>query len=188
MIRYIYELKREELNGKKVLLRVDFDVPLAQPPTANNQLPTKIGEDFRIKAQKETIDYLISAGAKVLMVGHLGHGVSDASFYPIVEELGEILGQTLTLVPHSELGGVDPEQGREGTQRASASYGVDKLFKISQLLLLDNIRQDSREIQNDDGFARELANSFDYYVNNAFAVMHREHASVVAITRYLKSY
>src|SRR3989344_8830090 len=124
MIKYINELKKEELDGKKILLRVDFDVPV---------MNGKITEDFRIKAQKETIDHLIGAGAKVLMVGHLGHEVSDASFYPIIEELGEILGQTLTLVPHSELD------------------EVNKLFKASPLLLLDNIRQDSREMENDEG-------------------------------------
>jgi len=170
MIKYINELKREELNGKKVLLRVDFDVPLRQLPITNNQPLTKIGEDFRIKAQKETIDYLISAGAKVLLVGHSGHDTSDASFGPVVEELGEILGQTLTLVPHSELG------------------GVHKLFEVSQLLLLDNIRQDSREVKNDEGLAVSLSNGFDYYVSNAFAVMHRNHASVAAIAQQLPAY
>src|SRR3989344_3751618 len=170
MIKYINELKREELNGKKVLLRVDFDVPLRQLPITNNQPLTKIGEDFRIKAQKETIDYLISAGAKVLLVGHSGHDASDASFGPVVEELGEILGQTLTLVPHSELG------------------GVHKLFEVSQLLLLDNIRQDSREVKNDEGLAVSLSNGFDYYVSNAFAVMHRNHASVAAIAQQLPAY
>ncbi|MDO8669042.1 MAG: phosphoglycerate kinase, partial [Candidatus Buchananbacteria bacterium] len=158
---YINELKKEDLENKKVLLRVDFDISI---------LDGKIAENFRIKAQKETVDYLISAGAKVLMVGHLGHDVSSLSFTPIVEELGEILGQTLTLVPHSELG------------------EVNKLFEVSQFLLLDNIRQDSRETENDDGFAAELAKGFNYYVNDAFAVMHREHASVVAITKHLPSY
>ncbi|MBI2670209.1 MAG: phosphoglycerate kinase [Candidatus Yanofskybacteria bacterium] len=199
-MKYINELKKEELNNKKILLRVDFDVPLTQSPTTNpegetlspygagRQSLTKIGDNFRIKAQKETIDYLISFGAKVLLVGHLGHDVSGASFGPIVEELGEILGQTLTLVPHSELDGINPERGREGTQRASALYGVDKLFGVGPLLLLDNIRQNSREIQNNEELAVSLSNGFDYYVNDAFAVMHRNHASVVAITRHLPSF
>jgi phosphoglycerate kinase len=65
---------------------------------------------------------------------------------------------------------------------------VDLLFEKCQLLLLDNIRQDSREIQNDEGLAVSLSNGFDYYVDSAFAVMHREHASIVAITKHLPSY
>ena len=98
MIKYINELKKEDLENKKVLLRVDFDIPI---------IDGKIAEDYRIKAQKETIDYLINAGARVLMVVHLGHEISDASFSPIVEELGTILGQTLTLVPRLELASVN---------------------------------------------------------------------------------
>src|SRR3989344_4574113 len=133
MIKYINELKKEELDGKKILLRVDFDVPI---------MDSKITEDFRIKAQKETIDHLIGAGAKVLMVGHLGHEVSDASFYPIIEELGEILGQTLTLVPHSELDEVNKLFKASPVTHTNVRYGA------SPLLLLDNIRQDSREVQN----------------------------------------
>ena len=161
MIKYINELKKEDLENKKVLLRVDFDIPI---------IDGKIAEDYRIKAQKETIDYLINAGARVLMVVHLGHEISDASFSPIVEELGTILGQTLTLVPRLEL--------------ASVNF----LFEKCQLLLLDNIRQDSLEIQNDDGLAVRLANGFDYYVNDAFATMHRNHTSIVAVTKHLPSY
>ncbi len=161
MIKYINELKKEDLENKKVLLRVDFDIPI---------IDGKIAEDYRIKAQKETIDYLINAGARVLMVAHLGHEISDASFSPIVEELGTILGQTLTLVPRLEL--------------ASVNF----LFEKCQLLLLDNIRQDSLEIQNDDGLAVRLANGFDYYVNDAFATMHRNHTSIVAVTKHLPSY
>lgn len=169
MIKYIDELKKEELENKKVLLRADLDIPVVDG---------KIGETFRIKAQKETIDYLVNNGAKVLMVAHLGHEVSDASFGPVAEEIGEILGQILTLVPHSELA------------------GIGKLFEAANVLLLDNLRQDKREVENNEGFARELftlsssngSKGFDYYVNNCFATMHREHASLVAITKFLPSY
>lgn len=161
MLKFIEQLTKNELSGKKVLLRVDFDVPA---------MDGKIAEVFRIKAAKETVDYLIGAGAKVLMVGHLGHEVSDASFNPIVDELKTILGQTLMLTPHSELA------------------SVDLLFERCQLLLLDNIRQDPREIQNDDGLAVELAKGFDFYVDDAFATLHRNHASVAAVTKYLPSY
>ncbi|OGN03872.1 MAG: phosphoglycerate kinase [Candidatus Yanofskybacteria bacterium RIFCSPHIGHO2_01_FULL_44_17] len=170
MMKFIDELKKEELDGKKVILRADLDVPLRQLPTANHQSSTKIGDDFRIRAQKETLDYLVDAGAKILVVAHLGHEVSDKSFAPVVEEIGKILGQTLTLVPHAELA------------------SVDILFRGGQVLLLDNIRQDEREVQNDEGLAAELSNGFDYYVDDAFATAHRSHASIVAVTKHLPAY
>lgn len=161
MTKYLDELKKEYLKGKKVFFRADLDVPIEDG---------KIGETFRIKAQKGTLDYLVNNEAKVLMAAHLGHEVSGASFGPILEEIGEILGQTLTLVPHSEL------------------TEIDNLFKAANVLLLDNLRQDKREMENDDRFAAELSEGFDFYVNNDFAVMHREHASVVAIAKRLPSY
>lgn len=161
MIKHIDELKKEDISGKKVLLRVDFDV---------NVIDQKITEGYRVKAQKETIDYLADAGAKVMLVSHLGHDVSEASFAPIVEQLGLILGQTLTLVPHTELG------------------SADALFNKCPVLLLDNIRQDAREVANDDELAVDLAKGFDYYVNDDFATAHRKHASIVAITKHLPSY
>jgi phosphoglycerate kinase len=158
MIKFVEELKKEDLAGKKVLLRVDFNVPVEDG---------KIVDSFKVKANKETIDYLLGNGAKMLLISHIDIG---DTFGPIVEELGEILNHTLTLVPHSELG------------------AVDKLFGVGPLLLLDNIRQDPREEKNDDGFAAELAAGFDYYVNDAFAVCHRNHASVAAIIKHLPSY
>jgi phosphoglycerate kinase len=161
MIKFVDKLKREDLEGKKVLLRADFDVPIKDG---------KITEEFRVKAQRETLDYLTGAGARILMVAHLGHNVSGASFNPAVEQLGEILGQTLTLVPFWELG------------------ALDNLFNASSVLLLDNIRQNGREVENDEGFAQELSAGFSLFVNDAFAVCHREHASVSAITRCLPSY
>ena len=169
MIKYIDELKQEDLTDKKILLRVDFDVPVADG---------KIVEEFRIKSHQETIDYLLDNGAKIMLVSHLGHDVSNASFLQVVEQLGEILGHTFTLVPHAELD------------------SAGKLFGRCPVLLLDNTRQDQREVDNDDTFAKELstlsssngASGFDYYVNDDFATAHRRHASIVAITKHLPSY
>ena len=165
-MKYISDLKKEELKGKKVLMRSDLNVLLAQLPIANFQLPI-IAEKFRIKAQKETFDYLVGSGAKVLLVAHLNAG---DSFLPITDQIGEVLGQTLILVPHSEL------------------KKVAELFSEYPVLLLDNIRQDKRELENNDELARQLTDGFDFYINNDFAVCHRKHASVSAITRYLPSY
>lgn len=184
MIKYIDELKKEDLGGKKVLLRADLDVPLAQQSVPSSQLAAQnlkpkaesskpkatIAESYRIKAQKETLDYLEDNGAKVLMVAHLGHEVSDVSFGSVVEEIGEILGQKIVLFPLGEF-----------------LTGNCKLETVN-LVLLDNIRQDKREMENDEKFAQELSNGFDIYVNNCFATMHREHASLVAITKFLPSY
>jgi phosphoglycerate kinase len=158
MIKYLKELNKEDLNNKKILLRADFNVALKDET---------IAESFRIKAVKETIDYLVENGAKVMLVSHISE---IESFEPIVEEIGFYLSQTLTLVPHSEL------------------KNVDRCFGTGPVLLLDNIRQDKREFTNDDDFAREIAEGFDIYVNDAFAVSHREQASVCAITKYLPSY
>lgn len=160
-MKVISNLDKNQLLNKKVLLRVDFDVPVVDG---------RIAEDFRIKAQKETIDYLLDNGARVMLISHLGHDVSGTSFNSIVEQLGLILGQTLTIVPHVELD------------------SVGALFDKCPILLLDNLRQDSREVENNDGFAEELSKGFDYYINDAFAAMHRNHASLVAITRHLPSY
>lgn len=157
-MKTIDQLGKNELNGKKVLLRVDFNVPV---------MAGKIAEVFRIKVTRETINYLLENGAKVVLVSHIE---AVESFGPIVEQIGEILGQTLMLIPFSELN------------------SLNDLFNASPILLLDNVRQDKREIENDKEFARELSAGFDFYVNDAFAVCHREHASVSAITEYLPSY
>lgn len=157
-MKLLSQLKKDDLLDKKVFLRVDFNVPVENG---------KISDDFKVKSSKETVDYLLEHGAKLLLVSHIDFG---DTFGPIVEQLGRILGLTLTLVPHSELG------------------RLDQLFESSPILLLDNIRQDPREEKNDAGFAGGLAKSFDLYVNDAFASCHRNHASVVAITKHLTSY
>ncbi|OGN19050.1 MAG: phosphoglycerate kinase [Candidatus Yanofskybacteria bacterium RIFCSPLOWO2_02_FULL_45_10] len=159
-MKYLSELKTEDLAGKKVLLRVNLDVPF-------DEVTKKIGERFRIEAHRETVKYLLEAGAKILLVSHSSE---VESFLPLVEEVGETLGEIVTLVPHNELS------------------EVHKLFEAGPLLLLDNIRQDLREEENDEGLALSLSKGFDYYINDDFATCHRAHASIVAITKILPSY
>lgn len=159
MIKYLTDFDSKSLSGKKVLLRVDFNVPLTQQST--------IGEAFRIKAHKKTIDYLVSNGAKVLLVSHI---TTIDNFNPIVEGLGILLGQTVTLVPLNEFG------------------AINNLFQVCQVLLLDNIRQNQLEEKNDEGLALSLSKGFDLFINDAFSVSHRRHASVAAITKFLPSY
>ncbi|MBI4160370.1 MAG: phosphoglycerate kinase [Candidatus Yanofskybacteria bacterium] len=162
---YLDELKPEALAGKKVLLRVDFNAPVPKLPFAlkPNIVPPDI-ETFRIKAHKHTLDYLVNAGAKVTLVSH--HDILK-SFEPIVGQLGDILARRLELISLGKL-------------QAPGGQG--------DLVLLDNIRQDPREEQNDDGFAAGLAEGFDLYVNDAFSVSHRNHATVAAITKFLPAY
>ncbi len=157
-MKFLEELNKKELEGKKVLLRADFDVPVNEG---------RIRENFRIKAQKETVSYLVDNGAKIMLVAHIS---AVNSFLPIAEQIGNFIGQTLTLMPHSEL------------------KVVERRFSECPVLLLDNIRQDPREEKNDENFALSLSQGFDFYVNNDFAVCHRNHASVSAITKHLPSY
>jgi len=155
------------LVGKKVLLRVDFNVPIKQRQETRDKRQLKIASDFKAKAQKETINYLLENGAKILLVSHHDH---LESFLPIVEEVGTILGQIISLVSHAEFS------------------SMDLLFQTSPILFLDNIRQDPREEKNDEGLALSLSKGFDFFVNDAFAVSHRNHALVTSITKFLPSY
>lgn len=159
MIRYIDEINPVELKGKKVLMRVDFDVPVDEAG--------KITESFRIQSHVDTLNYLLSLGARVALISHRG---SPTGFGSMIEQISTILEQTMTLIPLSEL------------------ESVPALFKVCPVLLIDNVRQDPREEENNEDFAKELARGFDLYVNDAFAALHRTHASLVAITKYLPTY
>ena len=151
MFKKIGEFSRTELNGKKIFLRVDFNVPLEGG---------ELKEIYRIKAHKETIDFLISAGAKVALVSHI-----DNSFRDIADNIGKILGHELSF----EEDILNPK--------------LD-----SQLTLFENIRKYEGEEINDQGFAKDLSKNFDIYINDAFSVSHRKHASLLAITKFLPSY
>lgn len=144
-----------DLKDKKVLMRVDFDVPIEDG---------KIQESFRIKKQKEALDYLVNHGAKVIMVAHLHE--NNASFSDLMSQLHMLLGYEFDFIK-------TPDLLRSSTPK---------------LALLDNIRQNQGEEKNDSEFAKQLAKGFDLYINNDFAVCHRNHASVSAITEFLPSY
>jgi len=147
----------QDLKDKRVLLRVDFDVPVS-----NGQ----IQEDFKIKKQKETIDYLAKAGAKIIMVAHSSDASSLSAILPQLHILlGREIGFVKTLDDMEEYLNSYPEVG-----------------------LLENIRSFQGETENSKDFASRLAMPFDIYVNNAFAVCHRVHASIVAVTEHLPSY
>lgn len=155
-----------DLRDKTVFLRVDFNVPLDKN--------SEITSDTRIKATLPTLNYLLERGAKVVVASHLGRPkgkiLPQFSLKRVAERLSRRLSRAVTLAPDVI-----------GTR-------VDKLksdLLNSQILLLENLRFHSEETANDHDFARELAKEIDYYVNDAFGVCHRAHASVVAIAKFV---
>ncbi|HZX09950.1 MAG TPA: phosphoglycerate kinase [Acidobacteriota bacterium] len=155
-----------DLNNKKVFLRVDFNVPL------NDN--TEISDDTRIKAVLPTLNYLLEQKARVIIASHLGRpkGEKDPklSLKPVARRLSELVPHKVTIAPDCI--------GREVAELKNKQ-------KNGEVILLENLRFHPGEKQNDDSFAKELAQGIDYYVNDAFAACHRAHASIVAITQFV---
>ena len=162
-IRYIDEIGN--LEGKRIFMRVDFNVPLDE-----NQ---NVTEDTRIRAVLPTIRYALDAKAKIVLASHLGRPKGERnpkySMAPAAKRLSSLIGRDVTLAPDCVGNDV----------RAM----VDDM-KPGDILMLENVRFYKGEEKNDEAFARELVNGCDIYVNDAFAVSHRAHASVEAITRF----
>lgn len=155
-----------EVAGKKVLVRVDFNVPFDD---AGN-----ISDDTRIRASLETISYLLENKAAVILMAHLGRpkGQVNPKFTlaPVAKHLGKLLGKKILFAPDCV----------GDTAKAAA-----KKLKAGQVLLLENLRFHKEEEKNDMDFAEQLASLADMYVNDGFGVSHRAHASVEGVTHYL---
>lgn len=153
------------VRDRKVLLRVDFNVPLDGK--------RNIADDTRIVAALPTIDYLLENGAKVILLSHLGRPqgeVSEAlSLRPVAEALGEKLNKHVGFSP-TIVGSV-------------AQTAVDCL-ESGNCLLMENIRFFPEEEKNDPQFSKELASLADLYVNDAFGTAHRAHASTAGVAKY----
>jgi len=156
-----------EVGGKRVLVRVDFNVPLGEETGV-------ITDDSRIRATLPTIKYLIGHGAKIILCSHLGRPkgkvVEKLHLAPVAQRLSQILGQQVSVT--EDCIGSDVEQAVEGLKRGD-------------IILLENVRFHPEEEENDPSFAQALARLADIYVNDAFGASHRSHASVVGITQYL---
>ncbi|MBU1707332.1 phosphoglycerate kinase [bacterium] len=154
-----------ELKGKRVLVRVDFNVPIKDG---------KVSDDTRIVASLPTIKKIISDGGKAILMSHLGRPKGERkpefSLAPVAKRLSELLGQTVPIAPDCI--------GEETEAMAAA-------LKNGDCLLLENVRFHSEETKNDSEFAKKLAKLGDVYVNDAFGSAHRAHASTEGVTKYL---
>lgn len=157
-----------DVAGKKVLVRVDFNVPLADG---------KVTDTTRIAAHIPTLTALREAGAKIALVSHLGRPKGkvnlDFTLRPVGEELARMTGWNVKFVPDCIGTAVD---------QAVASW------KDGEILLLENVRFHAEEEKNDSDFARKLAADFDVFVMDAFSAAHRAHASTRAVAEILPSF
>jgi phosphoglycerate kinase len=156
-----------ELRDKRVLVRVDFNVPIEDGP------PIRVADDTRIRAALPTIEELRGKGAKLVLVSHLGRPKDrepELSLRPVAERLGELLHTSVKLAP--------------GTHGPDVASVVDHMSD-GDVVLLENIRYEPGETKNDPELAGELAQLADVYVNDAFGAAHRAHASTEGVAHKL---
>ncbi len=160
-------IKDLDLNGKRVFIRVDFNVPLANGGQ-------EITSDKRIRASIPSINYALEHGAGVILASHLGRpkGKPNPEIEhdePVAAKLEELLGKPVKLAPDC----VGP--------------AVEAMLpKPGEVLLLENLRYHAEEEANDPGFSQKLAKLCDVYVNDAFGSAHRAHASTVGMIAFVK--
>ena len=162
-------IKDIELKGQRVLVRVDYNVPMEEKDGG-----MVINDDTRIRATLPTLDYLVEKGAKILLAAHLGRprGQREASLSlrPVAQQLSDLLGRPVAFV--------DDCVGDKVDQTAAA-------LKPGDILLLENVRFYAEEEANDPAFAARLAANADVYVNDAFGAAHRAHASTAGVAKVI---
>ena len=155
-----------DLKGKKVLVRVDFNVPMDENRA--------ITDENRIIGALPTIRYLVEHGAKTILCSHLGRPKGEVnpkySLAPVARRLGELLGQPVKMA--KDVVGPDAD-------------AVVASLKEGEVALLENLRFHKEEEKNEEGFARKLASYADLYVNDAFGTAHRAHASTEGVAHFL---
>ncbi len=156
-----------DVNGKRVLARCDFNVPLKDGEITN---------DKRIVAALPTIKYLMERGAKVILCSHLGRPKGEYkpefSLAPVAKRLSEYLGVEVKLAEDPEVVGANA--------KAMASE-----LKNGEVMLLENVRYRAEETKNEENFSKELASLADVFVNDAFGTAHRAHCSTTGVASYL---
>lgn len=155
-----------DLDGKRVLLRADYNVPI------NGK--GEVADDYRIQQSLPTVRYLLGHGASVIICSHLGRpeGKVDPkySLFPVAKRLQELLGRHVQFVPECV-----GERAKKAAQE----------LQSGQILLLENVRFHAEEEDNDEGFARELASLADIFVQDAFGVVHHGAVSVSELPKYM---
>lgn len=158
-----------DARGKRVLVRVDFNVPVSDGV---------VTDDTRIKAALPTIEKLVGNGARVILMSHLGRPSGEGfeekfSLRPAALRLAELLGKPVAFAKDTV--------GEDAQEKAAA-------LREGDVLLLENLRFDKREKKNDPAFCEELAKLGDAYVNDAFGTAHRAHASTAGVAALLPAY
>ncbi|OGQ98627.1 MAG: phosphoglycerate kinase [Deltaproteobacteria bacterium RIFOXYD12_FULL_55_16] len=156
-----------DIKGKKLLIRVDFNVPL------DEQL--NITDDIRIRGVLPTLNYALDENAKVIICSHLGRPKGERrpqfSLAPAAKRLSRLLNKEVVLAPDCI---------------GAETKAIVEAMQPGSVVLLENLRFHAEEQQNDEGFASQLASLCDIYINDAFAVAHRAHASVVGVTQFVE--
>jgi phosphoglycerate kinase len=163
--RTIRDLAPAEIKGRRALVRVDFNVPLDG---------TRITDDTRIRAAIPTLRSLISGGARVVLLSHLGRPKAKPeakySLAPVAARLGELLGKPVAFCPETD---------------TDAALAATKALADGDVLLLENTRFLPGEEKNDPALSKSFARLGDFYVNDAFGTAHRAHASTAGVAAFL---
>lgn len=157
-------LEIQNLKGRTALVRVDFNVPLGKDGVVDNT------EDWRIEKALDTIKHLSKLGSKVILISHIGRDGKE-SLKPVADFLNKFIPVKFVPILYGE-----------------DVLGIAENLSEGEVIMLENLRSNEGEEKNTEEFSAYLASLADFYVNEAFSVSHRPHASIVGVTKFLPSY